>query len=279
MNKIKILTELNRLHPNLEVLEIKSWKEVRVKDEFGELAVQLKPLLQGSKPTIASAVDKTEYFKNKLKRLQPNITLLSDYKGSFSKVIVRTKYGDCEPIATSLLKGKPLSIDIALDKTNYWINQAKEKHGDKYDYSKVQFKNSSQKVTISCRKHGDFEQDASTHLKGYGCRKCSNSEKSGGWYNNHKNLTKTASFYVIRLQSVDEDFFKFGITNNINKRISELNRQCKGKYKITLIKLITKTVQHCLKIESRFRYHIDKTKNNYIPKISFNGKHECFLSK
>lgn len=53
----------------------------------------------------------------------------------------------------------------------YFIERAKEKHGDKYDYSKVVYVNSRTKVTIICPEHGEFEQKAESHYK-YGCNNC-----------------------------------------------------------------------------------------------------------
>ena len=67
------------------------------------------------------------------------------------------------------------------DKTTEFINKAKEIHGDKYDYSKVEYVKAMKKVIITCKEHGDFEQTPNGHLsKGSGCRKCSteiNSDK------------------------------------------------------------------------------------------------------
>ena len=45
-------------------------------------------------------------------------------------------------------------------------------HGDKYDYSKVEYKNISNKVCIICPEHGEFWQDPHNHLKGSGCPIC-----------------------------------------------------------------------------------------------------------
>lgn len=56
--------------------------------------------------------------------------------------------------------------------TEQWIQNAKEIHGDKYDYSKVVYKKSSEKVCIICPKHGEFWQIANNHLRGSGCLKC-----------------------------------------------------------------------------------------------------------
>lgn len=45
-------------------------------------------------------------------------------------------------------------------------------HNDKYDYSKVEYKNNKTKVIIGCNEHGTFEITPSNHLKGVGCSKC-----------------------------------------------------------------------------------------------------------
>ena len=59
--------------------------------------------------------------------------------------------------------------------TEEFIEKAKRIHGDKYDYSKVNYINSHKKVIITCPKHGDFYQRPNDHLSGYGCPKCKSS--------------------------------------------------------------------------------------------------------
>lgn len=54
-----------------------------------------------------------------------------------------------------------------------FIEEAKLIHGDKYDYSLVDYKNNKTPVKIICKKHGMFEQIPSSHLKGCICEKCS----------------------------------------------------------------------------------------------------------
>lgn len=53
-----------------------------------------------------------------------------------------------------------------------FIEESKKIHGDKYDYSKVNYVNNREKVCIICKRHGEFWQEAGGHLKGYGCIKC-----------------------------------------------------------------------------------------------------------
>lgn len=53
-----------------------------------------------------------------------------------------------------------------------FIEEAKNVHGDKYDYSKVEYTNNKAKVCIICHEHGEFWQVPCDHLKGCGCPKC-----------------------------------------------------------------------------------------------------------
>ena len=57
-------------------------------------------------------------------------------------------------------------------KTKKFIKKSKLIHGDKYDYSKVEYIKSSEKVIIICPEHGEFEQLAGGHLRGQNCKKC-----------------------------------------------------------------------------------------------------------
>lgn len=59
--------------------------------------------------------------------------------------------------------------------TSEWIEQARKKHGDKYDYSNSIYVDWKTKIKIICPKHGEFWQDPSSHLKGCNCPKCTNS--------------------------------------------------------------------------------------------------------
>lgn len=53
-----------------------------------------------------------------------------------------------------------------------FIKKAKSVHGDKYDYSKVVYKNHMTKVCIICPIHGEFWQTPNNHLSNHGCPYC-----------------------------------------------------------------------------------------------------------
>lgn len=58
-----------------------------------------------------------------------------------------------------------------------FIRRAREKHGEKYDYSKVSYEKLTNKVIITCRDCGyQFLQSAANHLRGAGCPHCCQSK-------------------------------------------------------------------------------------------------------
>jgi hypothetical protein len=59
-----------------------------------------------------------------------------------------------------------------MDKTLIFIEKAKKIHGDKYNYSKVDYKKAYIKVIIICDTHGPFEQSPKKHLLNRGCKIC-----------------------------------------------------------------------------------------------------------
>ena len=65
-----------------------------------------------------------------------------------------------------------------MNKTNEFINKAKTKHGDKYDYSKTIYTGIDNNVIIICPEHGEFKQCAYSHIKGSNCPKCRNKNLS-----------------------------------------------------------------------------------------------------
>lgn len=53
-----------------------------------------------------------------------------------------------------------------------FISNCNRIHNNKYDYSKVNFRINSDKVTIICPIHGEFEQIAKNHFNGCECYNC-----------------------------------------------------------------------------------------------------------
>jgi hypothetical protein len=97
-----------------------------------------------------------------------------------------------------------------------FINKALSVHGDRYDYSLVEYQGYRSDVKVICREHGVFSVNAGNHLKGQNCPKCK--------------ITNIASIDVeaITLYCLTSDHdggvMKIGITTDLNKRIRDLKR-------------------------------------------------------
>lgn len=70
---------------------------------------------------------------------------------------------------------KYCNVDLQTLTNEDFIKNAKEIHGDKYDYSKVEYKGNKNKVCIICPKHGEFWMSPNAHLsQKQNCPKCNN---------------------------------------------------------------------------------------------------------
>lgn len=99
-----------------------------------------------------------------------------NYMGAETKVcIICPKHGEFWQTPHRHLMGDkcPKCSSRAQLNNDEFIRRAKTVHGDKYDYSKVQYTTNGGKVCIICPEHGEFWQRASAHLLGQGCPKCS----------------------------------------------------------------------------------------------------------
>lgn len=56
--------------------------------------------------------------------------------------------------------------------TEQFVSKAIAAHGNRYDYSKVDYKGAKSKVEIICRTHGSFYQIPNTHISSQGCPYC-----------------------------------------------------------------------------------------------------------
>jgi len=107
---------------------------------------------------------------------------LVEYKNSRTKVkIICPIHGVFEQIPNNHINAGRGCNQCGIEKTandkrlpvDQFIQKAREVHGDRYDYSLVEYKNNTTRIKIICPVHGIFEQKPSNHLDGHGCRKCS----------------------------------------------------------------------------------------------------------
>lgn len=102
------------------------------------------------------------------------------YKKAHEKVcIICPEHGEFWQAPANHLTGEkcPKCSKVKSDR-EYFIERAKKVHGEKYDYSKVEYVNNDTKVCIICPEHGEFWQNMNSHLEGRGCPVCGGSKRS-----------------------------------------------------------------------------------------------------
>ena len=116
--------------------------------------------------------DKYDYSKVEYKNCKTKVCIICPKHGEFWQEARQHLSGRGCPECKRKKCGSSQKSNI-----KDFINKAKEVHGNKYDYSKVEYKNSKTKVCIICPEHGEFWQRPYVHLLGQGCPKCGNKKK------------------------------------------------------------------------------------------------------
>jgi hypothetical protein len=115
-----------------------------------------------------------------LKKLHPTLKFSNLHNVLGDKINCKCrKHGEFKRGLRSLLDGKGCSKcrmeEFNLDRTyttEVFIEKAKEKYGDYYDYSKTEYINCSTPITIGCPVHGEFIMSGKLHLSNPGGRCC-----------------------------------------------------------------------------------------------------------
>ena len=112
-------------------------------------------------------------------------------------------------ITPTQLLSKKRSSKKRTNKDNF-VEKAREKYGDKYDYNETEYINSKTKIKFRCPIHGELEQLPSNHLK-YGCRLCSHQKKSASF-----SLTKDQ--FIEKSRKVHGDRYDYSKVEYVNNR-------------------------------------------------------------
>lgn len=91
------------------------------------------------------------------------------------------------------------------------LERFREIHGNKYDYSKVDFCKTTVKACIICPKHGEFWQEPHTHLKGQGCPKCGSEKRA-------KAKTSNSNDFIIKSSKVHNNVYDYSKVEYINNK-------------------------------------------------------------
>ena len=152
--------------------------------------------------------------------------------------------------------------------TEIFINRSIEKHGDTYNYDKTNYNGNREKVIITCKIHGDFEQTPNKHLIGRGCQECGGSKKMT-WFDFINKANKKHNYkFIYNDQKFENgrskvsiickehgDFIQSIESHLVGKGCPD----CGGSKKYTKESLLEKL----LSIHGeRYKYNLDNFKNN-----------------
>ena len=136
---------------------------------------------------------------------------LVDYVNSYTNVIIKCPtHGEFPQNPSNHLNGKgclSCYYESIMKTTEQFIKEAIAVHGNKYDYSLVDYVNSYTNVIIKCPTHGEFPQNPTNHLKGIGCQKCSIDKKR-----------KTTEQFIQEARAVHGDKYDYSLVKYINNK-------------------------------------------------------------
>lgn len=118
--------------------------------------------------------DKYDYSLVEFKLVSDKVTIICPEHGEF-QTVARWHMDGYGCVLCGIIKQ---STNNRLT-TDEFIGHAREKHGDRYDYSQTKYVSQKDQVQIICRTHGSFFVSANNHQNGAGCQSCSACSSSG----------------------------------------------------------------------------------------------------
>lgn len=240
----------------------------------------------------------TQYFIERAKDIHGNKYdySIAKYIAAIKKVkIICKKHGMFEQTPNAHLSGSGCSkcrnINLSkkfMSNKESFIKKCINVHGDKYDYSLVEYKGAHVKVKIICKEHGVFIQKAANHsnnkrgcpLCGLESRKKSIRKNPTGWSitNWEKTANRSKDFdsfkvYILKCWNDKEEFYKVGRTFKKVKNRFSRTRDMPYEYKV-IKEIILESAKEAFEMEAKIKSF--NKKNKYIPYIDFRGKYECF---
>ncbi|SOK58400.1 hypothetical protein [Yersinia phage fHe-Yen9-04] len=112
--------------------------------------------------------DKYDYSKTIYNGSKKKLSIICPVHGEFLQTAYHHKTGSNCPKCATENTHKKQRISIAK-----FLEDANKKHDNKFEYNIEVLNNINDKIKIICPVHGEFEQIARNHLRGFGCSNCS----------------------------------------------------------------------------------------------------------
>lgn len=201
----------------------------------------------------------TEIHNNKFDYSLVQFSNLSD-----TVTIICPDHGEFFQKASTHLAGRGCAMcSRPLTTMEGFLMRCKEVHGERYDYSKVNYKGGLSKIEIVCKRHGAFWQTPKQHVnQANGCPTCA----CGGF-------NSMLDGYVYLLQS--DDILKVGITNKPPlRRAKEISRSALRLFDVIFQKKMSGDV--CRSVEREMIGYMRGVGS--CVNLVFDGSTECFTN-
>ncbi len=145
--------------------------------------------------------DKYDYSKVEYVNARTSVTIICPEHGAFQQkpekhIGLKRGCSECAIARSRLTQSE-------------FLMKAIEVHGDTYDYSKVEYTGTRNKITIGCGIHGDFQLTPNHHLKSRGCRRCADDK-----------YRRTLGEFVTKSEEVHGCKYDYSKVEYVNKRTS-----------------------------------------------------------
>jgi very-short-patch-repair endonuclease len=144
--------------------------------------------------------------------------------------------------------------------TEEFIKESKNIHGEKYDYSLVEYKNNRTKVEVICPKHGVFQITPNSHLsKKSGCRECNKGQLED---------------FLIKSKKIHGDRYDYSQVKYNGNHKTKINIICKnhGSFRqlpVNHMNGIGCPICKLSKGELRIKNYLDENKIKYVRQKKF----------
>jgi len=159
--------------------------------------------------------------------------------------------------------GRELQSESQRYSTDEYVERASVVHGGLFDYSEVVYTRSTDKISILCKEHGRFVQEAASHLTGIGCPKCSS-----------RGFNNSTPGYLYVLQC--DNLVKVGITGReVSRRLAEVVKSSRKPFEIAYARYFEDGTECRNKEGDTLAY----LRNRYVsPLQKYDGYSETFMN-
>jgi len=173
--------------------------------------------------------DEYDYSKVEYKNSRIKVCIICPMHGEFWQEPRHHLSGcKCKRCASSKPRTRSGVSNTSTKGLEMFVEKARKIHGDKYNYSKVNYINSRTKICIICPIHGEFWQTPENHLSGKGCRKC-------GIENSINKHRKTNEQFISECKELYGDKYDYSNVVYVNKstKISIICNKCGKEFLMT----------------------------------------------